>query len=81
MPHKPTPFKNRKRALRNIIMSSSFFDKKHSETINTLSPGEITLYMQTIGFPFHPFEARVIEGEVLTDARGQGSLDKQITIL
>jgi len=81
MPHKPTPFKNRKRALRTFIMSSSFFDKKHSETINTLSPGEITLYMQTIGFPFFPCEARVAEGEVLTDARGQGSLDKQITVL
>jgi Trp operon repressor len=62
-------------------MSSSFFDKKHSETINTQSPGEITLYMQTIGFLFLPCEARVIEGEVLTDARGQGSLDRNITIL
>jgi hypothetical protein len=81
MPHKRLPFKNKKRTLRTFIMSSSFFDKKHGETINTLSPGEITLYMQTVGFPFHPFEARVAEGEVLTDARGQGSLDRNITIL
>jgi hypothetical protein len=75
-------------------MSSSFFDRQNGDTVNTLTPENITEYMQILGYDEAEYEmiggelvkvqraffterdCKFVQGEVLIEPRGNGSLQK-----
>lgn len=78
MAHKRSQESLQRREARKIVQTFAFQDFKLAESINRLTPEQIADQMAVL-FPegvTYSFAARYDRGEVLTDSRGQGSIQR-----
>ena len=66
-----------RRYISRLISQQSYRDLELAESINTLTPAQIeTTLIDKYGVVVTPYHLRHTRGEVLSDPRGQGSLQR-----
>jgi hypothetical protein len=77
--HKRKLEKEQLRRVRNIILQNAFCDNNLSETVNTLSHGQVLMLLP--GPVNGPVGPDVEKGEVLVDSRGRGSFQQVSSVV
>lgn len=65
-----------RRFIKRLVLESAFSDRQRGETVNVLSPSDIAACAGQVFKVFIPCAADYEKGEVLSDGRGAGTLQK-----
>ena len=66
-----------KQEAKKLVLKSAFLDRERGETVNLLSSAQVnTLLLETFQGSLLTVDSRYEKGEVLTDSRGSGSLQR-----
>lgn len=77
MPHKRSKFNAMCNSVRGFITSNAFVDYSKGESVNTLIESDIIRYLYgKYGYVDYRVVYRFTRGEVLSDSRGQGTMQR-----